>query len=192
MLKKIIGILTFLSFLSLVSISSILMSQGKMMFDGTVVQAAFANLSALVVFSGLHLVETHCKASKVSKLTVWTLGVILLVFGTLVSFDIVNVKENWTYVIALAILFITIIQLQLLHWEKSRSLLKILGLITILSNVFIIVFFLAKLSMSALSFVLDIAFCLFIRISAFQKKKINNRINRFLTRHQQYSINKLN
>ena len=157
MLKKVVGILAFISFLGFLSIMSILIAQGGLLFDGNMVQAALATLTSLVVFSGLHLTETHCESTKITKMTVWSLGLILLVYGILVSFDIAAIKDNWNYLLSLSILFITIIQLNLLNWEKRKGVLKVLGLLIILSNVFLIIFFFTMLSMRPLGIVFDIS-----------------------------------
>lgn len=178
MIKKVVGILAFVSFLGFVSIGSVLMSQGQLLFDGGAVQAFMATLTSLVVFSGLHLIETHCISSKITKMTAWSLGLILLIFGILVSFDIVSIKGNWNYLLSLGILYITIVQLNLLDWEKRKGILKVLGLLIILANVFLIIFFFTKLSMRSMALVFDIsvltsvfAFLIALILSRRKKKK---------------------
>lgn len=177
MLRKIVGIATFIAFLSMTSIASLLLSQGQLAFSGPLAQAAMANLSILVVLSGLHLTETHCDSTKITKMSIWTIGFVLLVYGPLVSFDVVSVQEHWNYLIALAILFITIIELQLLNWEKRKGLLKVIGMLLILSNAFLIIFFFTQLTMRSLAMVFDLAvitsvFAFLIGLILSRKKRV--------------------
>ncbi|MBD3637116.1 MAG: hypothetical protein HUJ25_07185 [Crocinitomicaceae bacterium] len=157
MIKKVIGILTIALALSFITIMILLIAQGKIEFKASMVKLAMANLTALVVFSGLHLTESHSTPSRTGKFSIWGIGVIVLVLGILVSYDIVDYKSTWNQLLAWGVIFITLIQLQLLKWEKSKSVLKVMGLIMLLSNLFISVYFMAKLSMIQLGIVLDIA-----------------------------------
>lgn len=156
-LKRIIGILTLLAAVSLVIIFVVLMTQGTKTFSAILVQAGMCNLAILVGLSGLHLSESHASPSRVARMAIWGLGVFVILLGILVSFNIIDYQSSWNHLLSLGIIFITLVELQLLRWERAKNLLKILGLLTILSNVFIAIYFMAKLSMPKLGMVLDIA-----------------------------------
>lgn len=154
--KKIIGILTIVLAVSMLTLTGLLINQG-IMFKALYLKLAMANLYTLVVFAGLFLVETFTSAQKRMSRAIQMLGLLVLIFGVLVSFNVLDFRNMWNIPLIMGIAFITLIELQLLKWEKSKSILKIMGLLTILSNTFLFTFFLLKLSMVSLGVVLDIA-----------------------------------
>jgi hypothetical protein len=155
-MKKILGILTIVFALSMLTLTALVVSEG-IMFSAFYVKLGMANLYVLVVFAGLFLVETFSYAQKRMSRAIQLLGIMVLVFGILVSFNILDFRTTWNIPLIMGIIFITLIELQLLKWEKSKNVLKIMGLLTILSNTFLFAFFLLKLSMVSLGIVLDIA-----------------------------------
>lgn len=154
--KKLIGLLTVLATVSLAVIGGVLLSQG-ILFEAFYVQFAMFNTSALVVLCGLYLLENHCQPTKWVRNTIWSLGGLVLILGALVSFDVIDAKSTWNLLIGFSVVYITAIQLQLMKWEKSKSLLKVMGLLTFVSNLFIAVYFLALLKMQYLGIIFDIA-----------------------------------
>lgn len=133
----------------------VLLSKG-IMFKAIILKFAMFNMSLLIVLCGLHLVESHTTPTRFAKGSIWFLGLFVAIFSIVVIFDIVDAKATWNLLIGLAVVFITLVQLQLMKWEKSKNLLKLLGLITLLSNIFIAVYFLAMLSFESLGIMLDI------------------------------------
>jgi hypothetical protein len=154
--KKIFGLLTIIAALSMLSLTVVIGMQ-SIMASSFLIKSAIFNLCILISLSGFFLLTTYGNPPVKIKIGIYIYGAVLALIGGLVSFDIIDFVAYWNILIGLYVLYITIIQLQLLKWEKSRSLLKLFGLLMLLSNLFIIIFFLAKLSMSPLSLVLDIA-----------------------------------
>ena len=69
----------------------------------------------------------------------------LMCFAGLAAFNIVDIQSTWNILIALAVLYITVIQMQLLNWNKSQQILKFIGLITLVANLYIFTFFIFKI-----------------------------------------------
>lgn len=159
----------------------IMLSGQGILFKATMAKLTLANFVVLVVLSGFHLLETHCEAKKPVRIIVWGLGIILLIFGILVAYNVIDYTASWNHLIGFGIVYVTIIQMQLLKWEKSKALLKVFGLITLLSNIILTAYFMAKINMSSFGIVVDIAVIssvfafLFGMILTWQKK--SNRIN---------------
>lgn len=167
--------MTVLATVSLAVIAGVLMTQG-ILFEAFYVKFAMFNATALVILCGLYLLENHCQPTKWVRNTIWTLGGLVLILGVVVSFDIIDAKSTWNLLVGFTIVYITAIQLQLMKWEKSKSLLKVMGLLTFVSNLFIAVYFLALLRMKYLGIVLDIAvitsiFAFLIGLILSRKKK---------------------
>ncbi|MCB9223583.1 MAG: hypothetical protein H6582_05335 [Crocinitomicaceae bacterium] len=155
-IKNIIGIITIVLAVSMLTLTFMLVSQG-IMFKAAYLKMAMANLYLLIVFSGLYLVETFSNAQKGMSRAIQLLGIMVMFFGVMVSFNWLDFKTMWNIPLIMGVVYITLIELQLLKWEKSKHLLKILGLLTIVSNTYIFAFFLFKLSMIKMGFVFDIA-----------------------------------
>ena len=155
-LKRIFGILTLITAIGFISLMIVLYTQG-VMFQAFLAQLAIFNFSLLVVIAGFYLMEFQERRNKIATIGVRLLGIITILFAVMVAFDIVAYHKTWNLLIGLGIIYITLIQMRVLKWENSKGLIKILGLITFLSNAFIAVFFLAKLSIISLGTVLDIA-----------------------------------
>ena len=167
--------MTVLATVSLAVIGGVLMTQG-ILFEAFYVKFAMFNATALVILCGLYLLENHCQPTKWVRNTIWTLGGLVLILGVIVSFNIIDAKSTWNLLVGFVIVYITAIQLQLMKWEKSKSLLKVMGLLTFVSNLFIAVYFLALLRMKYLGIVLDIAvitsiFAFLIGLILSRKKK---------------------
>jgi hypothetical protein len=162
--KKVVGIFTLLSIVSFITLISLVYMQGVML-QASMVKMAYFNLCITVVLCGLHLIETHSSPKKIARMSIWILGVIIIIFSFLVVYDILDYQSNWNRLLAVGIVYITLVELQLLKWEKSKSLLKILGMLVLLSNIFLTVFFLALLKMNSLGVVLD--FVVILSVFAF-------------------------
>lgn len=154
--KKIIGLLTIIAGICMLSLTVVIGMQ-SIMVSSVLIKLAIFNLCILITLSGLFLLTAYGNPQKKVKYAISTLGAILIVIGGLTAFNIVDFMVFWNILIALYVFYITVVQLQLLKWEKSRSLLKLFGFLMLVSNLFIIVFFLAKLSMTSLSLLLDIS-----------------------------------
>jgi hypothetical protein len=67
------------------------------------------------------------------------------------------------------------VQMQMINWDESKGLIKLLGFLTVLSNLFVIALIAFKLSQEALGLVFDIAIVTsvfsFLIALAFSSKK---------------------
>ena len=153
--NKILGLITLVFLVSLICIGFILMSQ-KLRFSAFLVQLSILNLVLLEIFAGLFIMVAYTQASAVSKKILVGLGVAFGIFGTLSAFNIIDIHNSWNLLFAIGILYITVVQMQLLKWDKSKSILKVLGLITLLSNLFMIAYFAFKLDGTGIGTILDI------------------------------------
>jgi hypothetical protein len=83
---------------------------------------------------------------------------LLIIFSILISFDFIGFEHAYNWFITLGILFLLIVQLQLLNWEgKSKVIVKICSFFVLVSNLFLVIFFIAKWSYSGLNLWLNIA-----------------------------------
>lgn len=110
-----------------------------------------------IVLTGSYLLSAFSpQSSSTIKISIGALGGLLIVFSGLVSFNIIDIIATYNWLIAFSILYILLIQLQLMQWGNSPSLIsKICSFTVILSNLFLIVFFIVKWRYSAISTVID-------------------------------------
>ncbi|MFT4600193.1 MAG: hypothetical protein ACI857_000364 [Arenicella sp.] len=160
--KNIVGILALVSGLCLGFIGFFLLGQG-IDFSATLIHLAMLNLVVLVALSGVYLINNHCETKDSSKKIIWGIAAAFMIFGALVSFNIIDFSSAWNYLIGVGLIFTTLVQMQILDWEVSKGILKILGLLTLLGNLFLIAFFLFKLTPESMGQIFDIA----VIISAF-------------------------
>lgn len=139
------GIVTISSFLALIAILFIVNSQGEMV-QAFYVKTAMTLAALLIASAGIYLIDVFRKDSSgtVKKLT-WIFGVILVLLAFLVSFDILPFLTSWNWLLAFAILFVLLIQIQLLNWgQRVHQLVRFSTLFVILSDLFLVFFFIAK------------------------------------------------
>ena len=179
--KNIIGILTILSAISLGVLGSLLLSQG-INFSSFLVQLGIVNLTLLAVFSGIYLVNNHCEPKNSTRKIVWILGALLSIFGCIVAFNILHFSSYWAYLVGAGLIFITIVQMQILDWEQSKGILKVLGLLTLVANIYIIAFFIFKLTPESMAKLFDIAvlvstFAFLVGLIFYCPKKSNSELD---------------
>jgi len=155
-LKNSIGILASISAISLIVLAFVMMSQ-SVAVSAVLVQISIFNFAVLLSLSGLFVLRQYCSPSPMIKKLLIGFALILICFGGLVAFDIINIQATWNILIALSVLYITIIQMQLLNWNKSQQILKLIGMITLVSNIYIFTFFIFKIHSPGAGFILDIA-----------------------------------
>ena len=154
--NKILGLTTLVFLVSLITLGLVLMSQ-KLHFSAFLVQLAILNLIFLVVSAGLFIMIAYTEASSLSKKGLISLGIFYAIFGAICAFNIIDFHNSWNFIFAIGVLYITIVEMQLLKWEKSKNILKVLGLLTLVSNLFIITFFAFQLKSTGIGSILDIA-----------------------------------
>ena len=155
-LKNSIGIFTLLAAISLVCLAFIMMSQ-SVEISASLVQLSMLNFTVLIALTGLFITKKYSEPQPMVKKGLTIFALILCIFGGLVSFNILDVQVFWNVLIALAVAFITLVQMQVLNWSASKQLRKVLGLLTLVSNIFIFTFFIFKLTSPTAGFILDIA-----------------------------------
>ena len=155
-IKNIIGLSTVLSAVLMIVLIIIMTSQ-DILVDAILIKTSIFNIVLLFAFSGLYITNQHCTPKPIVKKTITLISLLLIAYGGLVAFDLLPIHLNWNILVSLGILYITIIQMQLLKWEKSKNLLKFIGFLTLLANIFIITYYLFKLKYQFIGLILDIA-----------------------------------
>lgn len=155
---KLIGIGAITSILVLVIIATIIAMKGEF-FSAVNFQLLLFVLTIAIVLSGSYLLNAHSPQTNPKiKLGIGAIGGLLVVFSGLVSFNIIPVLTTYNWLIALGILYILLVQLQLMQWGNSPSIIsKICSFIVILANLFLLIFFIAQWRYSGISIAIDIA-----------------------------------
>lgn len=158
MKRKLIGILTITS----ITIMAILLFISNL--SGEFVQSS--NIKLIVVFfglsivlTGIYLLNSHCPQSKaLTKKGIALFGFGIFLANALAIYNIIDFLSVFNWIISGAILYILLVQLQLLNWgNQERSLAKLFSVILVLSNLVLIAFFIAKWTYSELGIVINIA-----------------------------------
>lgn len=143
--KNLTGISVISSFLILIVLAFLINSQGEMV-KAVYVKLAIIILAALISSAGIFLIDVFRKdsAPALKKLT-WISGITLIIFTFLVSFNVVPILSGWNWLISFAILFVLLIQIQLLNWgQRVHQVVRFSTLFVILSDLFLVIFFVAK------------------------------------------------
>lgn len=176
MKEKWLGILTIVFTITLIVLGILLLSQG-IDFDALYVKLLILNTSALLACSGMYLVKRHANSAPITEKIILTAGLALIILSGLVAFDILSWMKGWNWLIAAALGFITMVQLQMINWDESKGLMKLLGLIIVLSNLFAIALIAFKLSHESLGLIFDFAIIAsvfaFLLAIAFNPKKVD-------------------
>jgi len=175
MKEKLLGILTIVFAVLVIGNGLLLLSQG-IEFDSFYVKLLLLNLSILLSVSGMYLVKRHASSSGLTEKVILLSGLVLIILSGLLSFNILPWMSGWNWLIAAAVAFITMVQMQMINWDQSKGLIKLLGFLTVLSNLFIIALIAFKLSHASLGLVFDIAIITsvfsFLIAIAFSSKKV--------------------
>ncbi|NOQ70822.1 MAG: hypothetical protein GQ574_02405 [Crocinitomix sp.] len=155
---KLIGIGAITSILALLMVATVIAMGGEF-FSAVNFQILIVVFTISIVMSGTYLLNAHSSQTNATiKLGIGVLGLALIIFSALVSFNIIPILTTYNWLITLGILYVLLVQLQLLQWGNSPSIIsKICAFIVILTNLFLIIFFIAKWRYSAISSVIDIA-----------------------------------
>lgn len=155
-LKNSIGILTILAAISLVTLGFVMMSQ-NVAVSATLVKISIFNFCLLIALSGLFIVRQFCEPQPLMQKLLLIFAIVIILFGGLAAFNIIDIHQTWNLLIGLSVLYVTLIQMQILNWSKSKQLLKVIGLLTFVSNIYIFTFFVFKISSAQAGLILDIA-----------------------------------
>ncbi len=156
---KIPGIALILSIASLITVAALIYSD-RPNPPSDYLKAGMALLVVSVCMAGIYLIRNYCPSTKkMAKIQIYTLGLLLMIFGTLTSFNYIDFLNAFNWVIATGIVFVMLVQLQLLNWgDKTGSVVKICSVLLMLSNLFLAVAFITKWNYSAVMYGFNAAF----------------------------------
>ncbi len=156
MKQKLVGISTVSSIL-LMSIVALLTFMTGEFFSAFNVQLLIVLFTLSIVLTGVYLMNSHGIKRNV-KLAIAGFGFLIAGFSILVSFNFIDFIASYNWLISFGILYLMLVQLQLLQWGNQHSILiKICSFILILSNLFLVIYFIAKWRYSGISLWIDIA-----------------------------------
>jgi len=143
--KNLIGIATIASVVSLIVLTILIQSQ-SVKVSALYVQLSIIAFTAIVITSGVYLMDTFCvETSRKLKIGIATFGATLGLLSVFIAFDILPFLKSWNWLVSGGILYILLIQLQVLNWgRKNHSVVRFSTLFVILADVFLVFFFIAK------------------------------------------------
>lgn len=177
--ENLTGIIAITSFATLVVLLFIINSQAEMV-KALYVKLAMVNLTCMVVAMGIYLMDVYCKeTNRTLKISVASLGALLAVLSFFICFDVISFLRSWNWLVSGGILFILLVQLQLLNWGKwNLNIVRFSTLFIILSDLFLIFFFIAKWRVAELGLWINLAAIISIVLTAtslyFLKRKPTN------------------
>lgn len=139
------GIVTIATFLALIAVLFIVNSQGEKV-KAFYVKTAMTLTALLIASAGIYLIDAFRKTSApILKKSTWLFAIVFVLLAFLVSFDIIPFLSSWNWLMTCAIFYVLLIQIQLLHWgQRVHQLVRFSTLFVILSDLFLIFFFIAK------------------------------------------------
>jgi len=158
--KNLIGIATLASIISLVILALIIRSQAELV-SAFYVKLAMVAFTAVVITSGVYLMDNYCtETTRKLKIGIAIFGTFLGLISLLSSFDIIPFLQSWNWLVSGVVIYLLLIQLQLLNWGKqNHNIVRFSTLFVILSDAFLVFFFIAKWSSPDLA--------IWINVSAF-------------------------
>lgn len=123
------------------------------------IQTSMALLCLSIALAGSYLVQNYCLSTKkLTKIQIYITALAVVIFGTCVSYNIVDFRATYNWLIALGILFVMLVELQLLNWgDKTGAIVKIASITLMLSNLFLVIFFITKWEDPKLAFWMNFA-----------------------------------
>ncbi len=148
---KSIYYLTIISvLLTVICITYLLMSDG---FASKMVLFTTFLFYASIILSGNALLIKYANTTHQKiKASIIILGFLLIGFSVFVFFDFISFISKWNFLIGLSVIYLLIIQLNILGWAKENHsfLLKIAFAIILITNLFLSTVFFLKLNIYAL------------------------------------------
>jgi hypothetical protein len=137
--QKLTGILTLTGVITLVILLFIIQAKAQLV-PAVYVKLAMVNFAFVVISAGLYLVSAFCEGtSKQMEMIITTTGFILAALAILVCFDILPFRQSVNWLVSLGIIYILLVQLQLLNWgRKTSNLIRFSTLFVILSDAFLV------------------------------------------------------
>jgi hypothetical protein len=145
-LFKTITYLTPLSILLTVIFSTLLISQSEL--SGAIALITFFVFYISIILSADLLLIRYANTTKDNlKTIIIYMSIGLMTFASLTIFDIIAFSNLWHILLGITIVFLLIIQLNILGWsqEKHSLILKLAFFIVLISNLFLATVFLFKI-----------------------------------------------
>ena len=145
MKEKLIGILTLTVITATILVAFLTALSGEF-FSATNVQLLIPMFTLATCLTGIYLMRSHAPGSKsTNRMAIGTFGIVLTLFATLVGFNIIPFLSTYNWLIIGGIIFILLVQLQLLNWGGAKKLLsRLAAVLMIAAALFLIIFFIAK------------------------------------------------
>lgn len=179
MKKKISGILALSSVLTTV-IVGVLTGLSSEFFSAFNAQLLIVLFTLSITLTGIYVLTAYCSETKRNvKLVIGIFGLGLTAFSALVAFNSIDFLTTYNWLITGGILYVLLVQLQVLNWGKAQSFIaKLMGTILILSNLFLAIYFMANWQYSGIALWIDMA--IFTALGSFIlglifKKKSNTK-----------------
>lgn len=136
---------------------------------GEMVKAYYVHLTLfqtviVVTLAGIYLIDAFGdKDSKLFRFITIGSGIFISVFALLVCFNIVSFLSSWNWLVAFTILYIAFVQIQLMRWgQRVHQITRFSALFVLLSDLFLVIFFITKSHHAELRFWINLAVMLSI------------------------------
>lgn len=158
MKKKIPGILALTSVLITVIVGVLTGLSGEF-FSAFNAQLLIVLFTLSIALTGIYVLNAYCPETKRNiKLAIGAFGLGLTAFSVLVAFNSIDFLTTYNWLITGGILYVLLVQLQVLNWGKAQSFItKLMSIILILSNLFLAIYFMANWQYSGIALWIDIA-----------------------------------
>ncbi len=158
MKNKTIGIIALVSVLAFLFVLMLVVLSGTD-FRASNVQLLIVLFISSIVTSGIYLIRKHCPTiQRISMVGISGYGIVLIVFSILISYNVIHFLTTINWLISGSIVFVLLIQLQLLQWGKEANLLaKICAFSVLLSSLFLAIYFITAASFHGIALWLDVA-----------------------------------
>lgn len=158
MLRKIPGILALISIALFITLIVLVVISGEFARASNIKMLG-ALFGFAIAFTGNYLLQSHCPLTKaIYKNAIGLFGILIALCNALAIFNIIDIVQYFNWIISGAIIYILLVQLQLLNWgNQTRLLAKLFSVILVLANLVLIIFFIAQWTYEELSILINIA-----------------------------------
>ncbi|WP_027419315.1 hypothetical protein [Crocinitomix catalasitica] len=145
MKAKLIGVLAIVSGCITLYFIIALMFQG-IDFKASYLKSLIFSTTGLIIFSGAYLLANNkTDISKTQQNLTLGFGLAIILFSFLISFEFLPFTTSYNLLFSAGILYILIVQLNLLNWtKKGLSFTKICAFLVLIADAFLILFFIAN------------------------------------------------
>lgn len=143
--KHLTGIALISALITLFTVAFVMNAQGEMV-KSLYIKLAFSLQGSIVALAGIYLIDVFKKdgASIWRKIT-FASGALIILLSFLVSFNIINFLSSWNWLVVFIILYILLVQIQLLNWKNQVHIItRTSTFIIIICDLFLALFFSAN------------------------------------------------